>query len=200
MDDTKNLDSPKVLNAILAETKALSFAMASEAQTGSLLRTLASSKPGATMLELGTGTGIATAWLLDGMDARSRLISVEQDAVVASVAKKHLGDDPRVRFYIEDAASVLTKIAGERFDLIFADTWVGKYTHLDEALGLLKTAGLYVIDDMTQQANWPEGHAAKVAELIAVLEGRDELAITKMCWASGLIIATKRELAGESGV
>jgi len=32
-----------------------------------------------------------------------------------------------------------------------------KYTHLDDALALLKEGGLYVIDDMSPQANWPAG-------------------------------------------
>ena len=191
MNDTENIDSPKALKAILAETERLGFAMASDPLTGSLLRTLARSKPAAAVLELGTGTGVATAWLLDGMDAHSRLFTVEQDRAVASVAQEQLGDDPRVTFYVEDAAAVLSRIAGERFDLIFADTWAGKYTHLDEALALLKEGGLYVIDDMLPQANWPDGHADKVRELIAVLEARQDLAVTKMSWSSGIIVAAK---------
>jgi len=44
-----------------------------------MLRTLAASKPGGRFLELGTGTGIATAWLLEGMDERSTLISIDND-------------------------------------------------------------------------------------------------------------------------
>jgi len=190
--DTDNLESPGALNAILAQTDRLGFTMASEPRTGSLLRTLARSKPGGVLLELGTGTGVATAWLLDGMDEHARLITIEQDQQVAVVAQAHLGDDPRVTCHVEDAAAVLTRLADERFDLIFADTWVGKYTHLDEALGLLKEGGLYVIDDMLPQANWPDGHEEKVRELIAVLEARQDLAVTKMNWASGIIVAAKR--------
>jgi predicted O-methyltransferase YrrM len=193
VNDTENLGSPEGLEAILAETERLGFAMASEPRTGSLLRTLVQAKPGGVILELGTGTGVATAWLLGGMDAHSRLLTVEQDRVLASVARAHLGDDPRVTFCVEDADVVLARIADERFDLIFADTWAGKYTHLDEALGLLKEGGLYVIDDMLPQANWPDGHEEKVRELIAVLEARQDLAVTKMNWASGIIVAAKRD-------
>ena len=95
--------------------------------------------------------------LLDGMDAQSRLISVQQDQALASVAIKHLGRDDRATFHIQDAAELLARIAELGFDLIFADTWAGKYTHLDDALALLKEGGLYVIDDMSPQANWPAG-------------------------------------------
>jgi predicted O-methyltransferase YrrM len=190
--DTQNLDSPKVLKAIVADTRRLGFTMASEPRTGALLRTLAQSKPGGILLELGTGTGVATAWLLDGMDADSRLITVEQDREVAAVAQAHLGGDARVTLQVEDAGAVLGRLAGERFDLIFADTWAGKYTHLDEALGLLKAGGLYVIDDMLPQANWPDGHAENVRGLISVLEARQDLAVTKLSWSSGIIVAAKR--------
>jgi predicted O-methyltransferase YrrM len=58
--------------------------MASEPRTGSLLRTLAAAKPKGRFLELGTGTGIATAWLPAGMDAGSMLTTVDTDASVQS--------------------------------------------------------------------------------------------------------------------
>jgi predicted O-methyltransferase YrrM len=61
--------------------------MPSEADTGALLRFLAASKPGGRMLELGTGTGLATAWLLDGTGRCASLVSVDVDPVVQDVAR-----------------------------------------------------------------------------------------------------------------
>ncbi|PZO11155.1 MAG: hypothetical protein DCF25_19940 [Leptolyngbya foveolarum] len=52
--------------------------------------------------------------------------------------------------------------------------------------------GMYVIDDMLPQANWPEGHAEKVDNLIATLEQLRGFWVTKLSWASGIIVATKR--------
>ena len=40
------------------------------------MRMLAASKPSGRILEIGTGTGVGTAWLLDGVDSTSRIISV----------------------------------------------------------------------------------------------------------------------------
>ena len=71
MNDAEHLSPPAVLAAIAREAVALGFPMASDAKTGSLLRTLAASKPAGTFLELGTGTGMATAWMLEGMDGNS---------------------------------------------------------------------------------------------------------------------------------
>lgn len=80
----------------------------------------------------------------------------------------------------------------QQFDLIFADTWIGKYTGLEETLNLLKPGGLYVIDDMLPQANWPDGHESNVQKLIQALESNQDLILTKLDWASGIIIATKK--------
>ena len=194
MNEQKNLKAPSVVEKILFETTQIGFQMTSELLTGSLLRTLAASKPIGNFLELGTGTGVSTAWLLDGMDKDSQLASVENDPTVASIAQKYLGQDKRLTFRVEDAEAfieTLYKSSHQKFDLVFADTWAGKYTHLDEVLHILKPGGFYVIDDMLPQTNWLEGHEPKVMSLVSQLDSRDDLTITKLNWASGIIIATK---------
>jgi predicted O-methyltransferase YrrM len=194
MNDTINLQIPAILAEIETATKAIDYQMVSEPLTGSLLKTLAASKPNSNLLELGTGTGISTTWLLAGMDDRSQLISIENDPAVISIAQKYLGHDKRVIFQGEDAGIGIERLAQDeqQFDLIFADTWAGKYTHLSAALTLLKPGGLYIIDDMLPQANWPEGHDLKVAALIKILESRNDLTLTKINWASGIIIGVKK--------
>ncbi len=79
------------------------------------------------------------------------------------------------------------------FDLIFADTWPGKYENLELALNLLKEGGLYVVDDMDPQATWPQGHEAKVTALLRDLTARRELRVTKLSWASGIVIAARTD-------
>jgi predicted O-methyltransferase YrrM len=184
---------PPSVEAILVDTQAIGFKMASEPKTGSLLRTLAATKPGGQLLELGTGTGYATAWLLDGMDAASQLTSVDCEGRFQSIAQKYLGEDRRVRFVRADAGEYLTGAGSSRFDLIFADTWAGKFTHLNEALALLKPGGLYVIDDMLPQPNWPEEHGKKVNLALQELEARTDLVATRLNWATGIILAVKTQ-------
>jgi len=191
MNDLANLREPEVIAAIWADTRASGFNMASEPRTCSLLRTLAASKPSARVLELGSGTGLSTAWLLDGMDARSRLTTVDNDKSLLSILKKHLGGDPRLTVVCADGDDFLRSVRGQHFDFIFADTWSGKYRLLDEALELLNPTGMYVIDDMLPQPNWPEGHAGKAAALVAALEQRKNLRVTKLSWASGVVLVTK---------
>lgn len=192
MNDHPYSSPPQWLKQIEKETEVLGFKMASEPQTGSLLRTLASSKPGGKFLELGTGTGLSTCWILDGMDEQSTLMTVESDESVLSIAQKYLESDPRVKICLTDGAKQIDQLQGQTFDFIFADTWPGKFYQLDETLTLLASGGFYIIDDLLPQPSWPEDHAPKVPKLIDTLQNRSDLFLTQFHWATGIIVATKR--------
>jgi predicted O-methyltransferase YrrM len=134
------------------------FTMASDIDTCKLLRTLAASKPGGRFLELGTGTGLSTSWIL-----------VESDG-----------------------GEWIERHKTEKYDYIFADTWHGKYLLLEEALDMLDSGGLYILDDMLPQPNWPDGHQEKAMRLVAALEARTDLFFTSQEWATGIIIGVKK--------
>jgi predicted O-methyltransferase YrrM len=191
MDDSPH-DAPAELAGILESTASAGFVMASEPRTGSLLATLAATKPAARLLELGTGTGVGTSWLLKGMDSRSHLTSVEADEEVLQIARRHLGHDPRVSFVHMDGDDFLDQSTSGRFDLIFADTWPGKFRKLDRALALLKPGGIYVIDDLLLQPSWPDDHAPKVQRLIAEIDEKQEFLSVRLSWASGLMLVVRR--------
>jgi predicted O-methyltransferase YrrM len=166
--------------------------MASDVLTCSLLKTLAASKPGGKFLELGTGTGLSTAWILEGMDNEATLTSIDNDETFLAIAKSHLGNDKRLRLIHTDGAAWVEQNKNNTYDYIFADTWHGKYLLLDEVLAMLNKGGLYIIDDMLPQPNWPEGHAEKADHLVNTLENRKDLSITKQVWATGIIVAVKK--------
>ncbi len=191
MTDAINQPHPQTYGFIREATQAMGFTMASDVLTCSLLKTLAASKPKSKFLELGTGTGLSTAWILDGMDEHSTLTSIDNDAKLIDVANKYLGNDKRVRLEVTDGEVWVNKNLDKKYDYIFADTWHGKYLMLDEVLTMLNPGGFYIIDDMLPQPNWPEGHHAKALKLIADLESRADLTLTKQVWSTGIIIAVK---------
>ncbi len=184
---------PPALSAIQKETKALGFDMSSDVLTGTLLRTLAASKSDGSLLELGTGTGLGAAWLLDGMTADARLISVDNDPAVMEIATRHLGYDDRAAFVLQDGLQWLEEMqaADQYFDLIFADAIPGKYDGFELAWRLLKPGGVYIIDDMLPQPSWPVGHAPKVHQLMRDLTHRNDTYVTEMNWATGILLVTK---------
>lgn len=191
MEDLSYVRQPPALDLIQSRTSELGFSMASEPLVGAMLRLLAASKTGGRFLELGTGTGISTAWLLDGMDEGSTLISVDTDSSVQEVARSVLGSDPRLTLVIGDGAEFLKRQRPMSFDLVFADAMPGKYEALDEALAVVRVGGFYVIDDMLPQANWRPDHAAKVPVLLERLAGRPDFEILPLVWASGVVAAVR---------
>jgi len=181
---------PMQYENIAEATRAIDFNMASDMQTGSLLKTLAASKPSGRILELGTGTGLATSWIIDGMDRESRLITIENNELLIDIARRAL-NDTRVEFVLADGYEWLQRYSGEKFDVVFADAMPGKYELFEETIGLVRPGGFYMIDDMLPQSNWPEGHANKVERFIEELDKRNDIILTKLNWSTGIIIVTK---------
>ncbi len=182
---------PFEYEAILADSA--DFMMGSDKTTGRWLRAIAASKKGSRFLELGTGTGLSACWILDGMDAGSTLLTIDSDNQLVAIARKHLDHDPRIKFVVEDGADALRGFVegGQKFDFIFADTWPGKYHNLDLALALLDEYGVYLIDDMLPQENWPADHAPRARGLADTLTDLDWLASVLLDASSGLMLCTR---------
>jgi predicted O-methyltransferase YrrM len=192
MYEITEAEYPRTWHALRAATERLGFSMPSDARTGALLRMLAASKPGGRLLELGTGTGLATAWLLDGMDASAQLVTVDHDERVQSLARKTLGHDARIEFLLDDGVRFLHRQTAMSFDLIFADAWPGKYEARELAMGLVKPGGFYVGDDMLPQANWPDGQQPRVDALLDDLRNDRNWSVVAPTWGSGFVIAVRR--------
>ena len=182
---------PPTLEATERAARDLGFEMSCTEQTGMLLAFLAAAKPGGRLLELGTGTGYGTAWLAGGMTSEATLTTVEIDDPCHLAARAAIGPDPRIRWVNGDAAQWLVNSPGSGFDLIFADCWPGKFSHLDEALALLAVGGLYVVDDLDPQPGWLPGHAEHVGSLLSDLRQRPNLAVLTLPLASGVAVATR---------
>lgn len=155
---------------------------------------LAASKPQGTILELGTGTGLGAAWLLEGMDDSSTLVSIETNQKFQDIARRHLGHDIRLKLIVDDALRFIETHEGNAFDLIYADAMPGKYIGLEHSLRLLRRGGILVLDDILPQPNWPENHQTNVDSLLQTIDGLSPEAFTslKLCWYTGHILITKK--------
>ena len=57
---------------------------------------------------------------------------------------------------------------------------------------MVNVGGFYIIDDMSTQPNWPEGHESFVKDLVEYLEKRKDFNLTKLNWSTGLILAVRK--------
>ncbi len=113
-------------------------------------------------LELGTGMGLTTYHILSNLPPAGMLDSVESDQVLIEVAREAIGGDKRLKLHNRLGEDFISDALGsEGYDLIFADTWPGKYFLLDEVLRMVRPGGVYVIDDMNHSREWPDGHEEK---------------------------------------
>lgn len=187
---------PSLVERVLEESKRTGIRFGSDMRVGALLRVLAASKPGGDLLELGTGTGLGTAWLLAGMTAGATLVSIDDDEV-AGVATRALGGDPRLTLLHMDAGAFLSLRAlsatSRTFDLIFADAPPGKLSLVDLAIDALKPGGLYVVDDMIEDPSEPfdDVRKASLADLERTLTTHPHITWVGLPWATGVWIAAK---------
>ena len=127
------------------------------------------------------------------MDADSRLVSVELEDVLQRIARATFDDDPRVEWVLGDGSEWLREAVArpERFDVVFADTWPGKYHDRDLAMELVKPHGWFVLDDLYPQPGWPDGHQANVDRLIADMQSVDGWRTEFLPWGSGLMLCVR---------
>jgi predicted O-methyltransferase YrrM len=189
--DVGGLAEPPRLAAARRAADRLDFTMSCSDQTGQVVAFLASVKPGSRILELGTGVGHGTIWLTSGMGPDAALTTIEIDHRCLTAARTTVGPDERITWVQGDAGQWLVEHPDRRFDLLFADCWPGKFTHLDDALALLADDGIYVVDDLNPQPNWPPDHQGRVDSLLGALNSRPDLHILTLPVATGVLLATR---------
>jgi predicted O-methyltransferase YrrM len=117
--------------------------------TGAVLRLLAGAAGARTAVELGTGAGVSTLWLLRGLTPDGVLTTVDADGEHQRLAKASLSDagvaSGRVRLIQGRALEVLPRLSEAAYDLVFCDAARSENPdYLSAALSLLRPGGLVV--------------------------------------------------------
>jgi predicted O-methyltransferase YrrM len=112
---------------------------------GRLLRTLAAAAQGS-VLEIGTGCGVGSAWLLSGLPAGGRLVSVEYDEERHAAVSGLLGGESGFELLKGDWRDALSR---GPFALAFLDVGEAKDEGADEVVELISVGGVVVLDDFT---------------------------------------------------
>ena len=184
---------PHLVSAARAAASRAGFELASDDRIGRLLAVLAASVPErGRILELGTGTGVGTAWLVSGLGGRDdvEVVTVESDEELCRLAGS-LSWPPYLELVSGDAVERLPSLG--TFDLIFADAQGGKWDRLDLTIGALRPGGHLVVDDMTPQEWWDDEQRTKQGDVARTLLAHEDLVSVELDWATGVILSTRRE-------
>jgi demethylmenaquinone methyltransferase/2-methoxy-6-polyprenyl-1,4-benzoquinol methylase len=185
--------APALVTAATDRADRAGFPLSCDPAVGRLLAVLAAHMPaGARVLELGTGAGVGTAWIVSGLWPRTdvAVTTVEVDPQTAALAAS--GDWPA---YVDlrrgDALQVLAE-AGP-FDLIFADAPGGKWEGLDRTIAALSPHGLLVVDDMAPVPEWTAEQHTRQDQVRRALLASPLLTSIELSHGSGVILCSRIE-------
>jgi predicted O-methyltransferase YrrM len=100
--------------------------------------------------ELGTGSGVGTAWMASALPPDGRLVTVEIEASQAEAVRPLFAADRRVEVITGDARAEVA--ARGPFDLLFADSGIRDHESFNGLVDLLRVGGRIVMDDVTPAA------------------------------------------------
>lgn len=132
-------------------------------EAGRLLAILAAQVTQGKVLEIGTGYGVGSSWILSSINPTIKFITVDNskekiDAISNQIKHK------QVEFIYGDWKDVISK---GPFQLIFADAAVAKTTEGELLVNTLSIGGMLFMDDFTPEEHFPKewiGKPDKVRE------------------------------------
>lgn len=167
---------------------------------GAGLRFLAATISARAVVEIGTGAGVSGLWLLRGMSGDGVLTSIDIDPEYQRVARAAFtaaGYGPsRLRLINGLGLDVLPRLTDGGYDLVFVDTEPADHPrYLDEAVRLLRSGGIVVLDNAVANDPKPDTEAQPTVSLRDVarqVRGDDRLVPVLLPVGNGLLAAVKK--------
>ena len=142
---------PRVARA-KATAAALGFEQSCRDEDGMLMHVLAARRGIERVAEIGTGTGVGTAWLASALAPGVLLVTAERDERLAEAGAELFADDPDVDVLHGDWREVFP--AHAPFDLIVVDGGRAK-DDPDAVLALAVPGATIVVDDFSADRKRP---------------------------------------------
>ena len=167
---------------------------------GAVLRLLASVAGARTAVELGTGAGVSTLWLLRGLTRDGVLTSVDADGEHQRLAKASLAEaevpSGRVRLISGRALEVLPRLSEKAYDVVFCDAAkTENQDYLNAAMTLLRPGGLVVFagalgGGRVAEPTARDAETVGMRELARVVRDEPRLVSAMVPAGAGLLAAT----------
>jgi predicted O-methyltransferase YrrM len=170
---------------------------------GAALRLLAATAGARAVVEVGTGAGVGSVYLLRGMRADGVLTTIDVEPEHHRAARETLAEEGvpsnRIRLISGLAMDVLPRLTDSAYDLVFCDADKQEYAgYLEQALRLLKPGGVVVFDnalwhDRVADPTQRDEKTTAIRELgKAVREDERLVSAALVATGDGLLVAVKR--------
>lgn len=169
--------------------------------TGATLRLLAASGSAKSVVEIGTGTGVASLWLLAGMAPDGVLTTIDSELEFHKAAKKAFQEanikSTRTRTISGKAQEVLPRLADGAYDLVFVGADAPHYReYIEQAGRLLREGGTLILDNVLWYGKVADpANREEIPTLLRAitkeLHSQVEWQVSLLPTGNGLLCATK---------
>ncbi len=170
--------------------------------SGAVLTVLAASSQARAVVEVGTGAGIGSLYLMRGMPVDGVLTTIDVEVEHQRAAKEAFAEagirPTRTRAISGRAADVLPRLTDGAYDLVFIDADKESYpTYVEAALRLLRPGGVLAIDN----ALWHDRVAdparrdevtTVIREVGRALRSDDRVMTAMLPTGDGLLVGVRR--------
>jgi predicted O-methyltransferase YrrM len=169
---------------------------------GAYLSFLAQLLKAQSVVEVGTGSGVGSLWLLDGMLKSGTLTSIDDEMEHSSIAKTAFAEaeiaPSRFRLITNPVMEVMTKLTDRAYDLVIYRHDPEDLTYaISEAQRILRSGGVFVVDNFFGGSKVSDP-AQRDPKTVALREAGKALKADSESWAislipvgDGLLLATK---------
>ncbi|MDQ7991715.1 MAG: class I SAM-dependent methyltransferase [Propionicimonas sp.] len=153
------------------------------------------------VVEIGTGTGVASVALLEGMAPDGVLTSIDNEAELQLLAREVLTGAgvprPRARLIAGDALGVLPKLTDDAYDLVLVDGDPLEYVeYVAQAVRLLRPGGVVAVHHalwrgLVADPDNEEDEPLIVREALDAVRGLEGFTSVLLPIGDGLLVAVK---------
>jgi predicted O-methyltransferase YrrM len=169
---------------------------------GTFLRFLAFSLQAQSVVEVGTGSGVGSLWILDGMRSTGTLTSIDDEMEHTQVAKLAFAEadikQTRIRLITNSVIEVISKLTDTAYDMVVLRHNPEDLSFvIGESLRILRSGGVLVIDNYFGGGKTPDA-AQRDPRTVALRDAGKIIKNDTEHWVSsvvpvgdGLLLATK---------
>jgi len=169
---------------------------------GAALSLIAATAGAKSVVEIGTGAGVGSVWLLRGMRPDGVLTTIDIEPEHHRAARETYAEagipSNRVRLISGRALEVLPRLTDGAYDLVFCDADKKEYAgYLEQALRLLRPGGVVVFDnalwhDRVADPTQRDEETVAIRELGRTVRDDERLTSALLAVGDGLLVAVKR--------